>query len=210
MAIFCFSKIGCFYFFPFISIAHTETDRIETLFFQLLRGSGISGILGIQWKRRIKKAFPKKKERNLFYKSCEFLLKYDNVKSRKNYKKQKFFFKKFCFFRKKTNQNQPASGWPSGGLTSFQFKKLEIFKQKKIFIFYFRKSFSEANFFYEKKQSFRPTLTRKEKKISETEILLFQVNKTPKPQFSKLNILKLNGATHQVINQHKLSQRFSC
>jgi tRNA(Ile)-lysidine synthase TilS/MesJ len=85
-----FRRIGYFYFFSFISIAHTETDRVETLFFQLLRGSGISGILGIQWKRKIKKAFPKNKEKSLFYRSCEFLLNYENVESRKKCKKQKF------------------------------------------------------------------------------------------------------------------------
>lgn len=122
-----FRRIGYFYFFPFISVAHTETDRVETLFFQLLRGSGISGILGIQWKRKIKKAFSKNKERSLFYKSSEFLLKNENVQSRKKCKKQKLFLKKFVYRLKSFKENLKLS----------QFKKLKTLKQKKIFILYF-------------------------------------------------------------------------
>jgi hypothetical protein len=121
-----FRRIGYFYSFPFISVAHTETDRVETLFFQLLRGSGISGILGIQWKRKIKKPFSKNKEKRLFYRSCEFLLNHENVESRKKCKKQKLFFKNFVSRLKIFKQN----------LNFSQFKKLKTFKQKKIFILY--------------------------------------------------------------------------
>jgi tRNA(Ile)-lysidine synthase TilS/MesJ len=43
-----------FYKFSSIYFGHTETDRLETLLFQLLRGSGIQGVHSIQWKREIK------------------------------------------------------------------------------------------------------------------------------------------------------------
>jgi tRNA(Ile)-lysidine synthase len=42
------------YFNKFSSLCfgHTETDRLETLLFQLLRGSGIQGVHSIQWKKK--------------------------------------------------------------------------------------------------------------------------------------------------------------
>jgi tRNA(Ile)-lysidine synthase TilS/MesJ len=155
-----FRRIGYFYIFPFISVAHTETDRVETLFFQLLRGSGISGILGIQWKRKIKKAFPKNKERSLFYKSCEFLLKNENIQSRKKCKKQKLFFKNFVYRLKSFKEN----------LKFFQFKKLKTLKQKKIFILYFS-TFSP--FFLIEKKSVETKYNKKQNIILETGVILF-------------------------------------
>lgn len=154
-----FRRIGYFYFFPFISVAHTETDRVETLFFQLLRGSGISGILGIQWKRKIKKAVPNNKERSLFYKSCKFLLKYENVESRKKSKKQKLFLQNFLYRLKSFKQNLKFS----------QFKKLKTLKQKKIFILYFS-TFSP--FFLIEKKSVETKYNRKQNIILENGVVV--------------------------------------
>lgn len=47
-----FHEFSCIYF------GHTGTDRLETLLFQLLRGSGIQGIHSIQWKsNRVSRSF---------------------------------------------------------------------------------------------------------------------------------------------------------
>jgi tRNA(Ile)-lysidine synthase len=45
-------KIACFYGFFSICFGHTETDRLETLILQLVRGSGKDGVLSIQWKKK--------------------------------------------------------------------------------------------------------------------------------------------------------------
>lgn len=43
------TRLSKFYNYDRISIAHTGSDRIETLFFQLIRGTGSSGIRSLAW-----------------------------------------------------------------------------------------------------------------------------------------------------------------
>jgi tRNA(Ile)-lysidine synthase TilS/MesJ len=45
-------RIACFYNFSSLSFGHTQTDRLETFLFQLLRGSGVEGIHSLQWKQK--------------------------------------------------------------------------------------------------------------------------------------------------------------
>nr|WQA10876.1 Ycf62 [Streptosarcina sp. YL-2023a] len=50
-----FKRISSFYSYEKIITAHTGSDRIETLFFHLSRGSGTEGIYSLNWRNRIRK-----------------------------------------------------------------------------------------------------------------------------------------------------------
>jgi tRNA(Ile)-lysidine synthetase-like protein len=48
-----FKRLSFFYRYEIITTAHTATDRIETTFFQLIRGTGTGGLSLLNWKRSI-------------------------------------------------------------------------------------------------------------------------------------------------------------
>jgi tRNA(Ile)-lysidine synthase len=46
-------KIAHEYYYTILITAHTASDRSETIFFNLLRGTGTSGLKGLSWRRKI-------------------------------------------------------------------------------------------------------------------------------------------------------------
>ena len=48
-----FKRLSFFYRYEIITTAHTSTDRVETSFFQLIRGTGTRGLSLLNWKRSI-------------------------------------------------------------------------------------------------------------------------------------------------------------
>ena len=52
-------RIATFHGYRILQVGHTASDRIETGFFNLLRGSGMKGVATIQWNRFFKTIYPK-------------------------------------------------------------------------------------------------------------------------------------------------------
>jgi hypothetical protein len=52
-------RIATFHEYRILQVGHTASDRIETGFFNLLRGSGMKGVVTIQWNRIFKTVYPK-------------------------------------------------------------------------------------------------------------------------------------------------------
>ena len=52
-------RIATFHGYRILQVGHTASDRIETGFFNLLRGSGMKGVATIQWNRVFKTVYPK-------------------------------------------------------------------------------------------------------------------------------------------------------
>ena len=60
-------RLATFHRFQILQIGHTASDRIETGFFHLLRGSGMRGVAGIQRSRIFRKLYPKRFSFSNFY-----------------------------------------------------------------------------------------------------------------------------------------------
>jgi tRNA(Ile)-lysidine synthase len=69
---FVLQRTACFHEFSSLYFGHTQTDRLETLLFQLVRGSGIEGVHSIQWKRKRKIFLSKKIETSFFFTKISF------------------------------------------------------------------------------------------------------------------------------------------
>jgi hypothetical protein len=52
-------RIATFHGYRILQVGHTASDRIETGFFNLFRGSGMKGVATIQWNRIFKTVYPK-------------------------------------------------------------------------------------------------------------------------------------------------------
>nr|QXT44775.1 hypothetical protein RF62 [Nitellopsis obtusa] len=50
-----FQRIACLHDYKIIITAHTASDRVETLFYNLFKGSGLHGLHSLTWKRKIHK-----------------------------------------------------------------------------------------------------------------------------------------------------------
>ena len=71
-------RIATFHGYRILQVGHTASDRIETGFFNLLRGSGMKGVATIQWNRIFKTVYPK-----YFYFSNFYASRSDNFEFEK-------------------------------------------------------------------------------------------------------------------------------
>jgi tRNA(Ile)-lysidine synthase len=52
-------RLASFYQYPAICTGHTSSDRVETMLFNLIRGSGKKGLSSLCWSRFLKPSYPK-------------------------------------------------------------------------------------------------------------------------------------------------------
>lgn len=95
-----FKRLSFFYKYGIITTAHTATDRIETTFFQLIRGTGTRGLSLLNWRKSIANFYSIKPE--LYFEKKIFLLYFCTILL---YKFQTHF--QTCFF---TPSVQKTSG----------------------------------------------------------------------------------------------------
>jgi tRNA(Ile)-lysidine synthase TilS/MesJ len=118
-------RTACFNQFSSIYFGHTETDRLETLLFQLLRGSGLQGVHSIQWKKKRKRL---RIETSVFFKkvSCFKARKAlsENIFQDTKNKKAHFFVKKtslsIIFSKQAKNDDFFLYYRPLLGITRFE------------------------------------------------------------------------------------------
>jgi len=98
----CNKRFNNFYNYHFIVTGHTGTDRIETLFFQLIRGTGFGGLRCLAWNKTKTIKYPSEIQISIFH-SIKFytLFKLQNkiYKQRVNNLRRKLFQNKTCFYK---------------------------------------------------------------------------------------------------------------